>query len=293
MAASADEMVRVISAGGSVAVRAMVGTQLVGEAVARHGLSPVASVALGRALMGAALLAAGAEDDESVQLHFSGNGPLGGVTAIADSAGRVRGTVGNPGATPPLRDGALDVAAGIGEGLLAVVRERPGWKSPRRGVVPLATGTVARDIAHYLEQSEQTRSAVALGVFLAPAGGVEAAGGFFVDALPGASDLEIAQVEANVRGLPGPGELVRAGRGAAEIVQHLLAPLGSGPFEHSRPTYHCPCERHRALRTIALLGRAQLARSAARSEALEVRCEFCGERYEISDDEIGSLLPDA
>jgi len=292
MAAPEDEVVRAIS-GGGVAVRAMVGTKLVDEAVARHGLSPVASVALGRALMGAALLAAGAEDGESVQLHFSGDGPLGGVTVIADGAGRVRGTVGNPGATPPLHDGAFDVAAGIGEGLLAVVRERPGWKSPHRGVVPLATGTVAQDIAHYLERSEQTRSAVALGVFLTRDGRVEAAGGFFVSALPGASESEIAQVEANVRGFPGPGELVRAGLGAAEIVQHLLASLGSGPFERSRPTFHCPCERQRALRTIALLGRAELSRSTARGEALEVRCQFCGERYEISDDEIGSLLPDA
>ena len=49
MTAPADEIVRAVSAGGGIAVRAMVGSGLVSDAVARHGLSPVATVALGRA----------------------------------------------------------------------------------------------------------------------------------------------------------------------------------------------------------------------------------------------------
>ena len=76
----ADELVRTISDDGSIAVRAMVGTGLVAEAVSRHRTSPTASVALGRALMGAVLLAAGAKDGETAQLHFRGDGPLGSVT---------------------------------------------------------------------------------------------------------------------------------------------------------------------------------------------------------------------
>ena len=288
-----DEIVRTVSSAGGVAVRAMVGTALVADAASRHATSPTASAALGRALMGAVLLGAGTKDGETVQLQLRGDGPLGSVAAIADSDGRVRGYAANPAAHPPPRDGLLDVSAAVGRGVLAVVRNRPGWREPYRGIVPLVSGTVAQDIADYLARSEQTRSAVALGVFLDGDGGVEAAGGYFVDALPGASAEEVDRVERNVHDGPGPGELVRSGFGAEDIALSLLEGVGARSLVRGRPVFHCPCDRERVLRTIVLLGRKEVHRTAARGESLEVRCEFCGERYTIGSDEIGALLPDA
>ena len=292
-ATAPDELVRTLSTGGGVAVRAMVGTALVAEASSRHATSPTASAALGRALMGAVLLGAGTKDGETVQLQLRGDGPLGSVAAIADSEGRVRGYASNPSAHPPPREGVLDVAAAVGRGVLAVVRNRPGWREPYRGIVPLVSGTVAQDIAHYLAQSEQTRSAVALGVFLHGGGEIEAAGGFFVDALPGAAPEEIDRLERNVRELRGPGELVRSGMDATDIALGLLAGLGTRPMQHSRPVFHCPCDRERVLRTIALLGREALRDDSGRDEPLEIRCEFCGVHYTVTSDEVGALLPDA
>ena len=287
-----DELVRTLSAGGSIAVRAMVGTALVADAAARHRTSPTASAALGRALMGAALLASGSAEGETVQLQLRGDGPLGCVTAIADCNGRVRGYASNPAAHPPPSGGRLAVGAAVGKGVLSVVRHHPRWREPYRGIVPLVAGTVGQDIAHYLAESEQTPSAVALGVFLTPSGGVEAGGGFLVQALPGATDEELEQVEANVHGFPGPGALVRSGLGADAIVDRLLSGLGSRQRQRGQPLFYCSCGRDRALRAIALLGREELHSAKSRGEALEIRCEFCGKRYRVTSDEIGALLPD-
>lgn len=284
---------RTVSSAGGIAVRALSGTDLVADAAARHGASPTAGVALGRALMGAVLLAAARKHGETVQLHFFGDGPLGGVTAIADSRGRVRGYASDPGAHPPPRAGMIDVGAAVGRGVLSVVCSRPDSGEPYRGIVPLETGTVAQDLAAYLARSEQIRAAVALGVLPARGGGIEAAGGFFVEALPGASEEEIEQAEENVRAFPGPGELVSRGHGPDAIVRLLLDGLGHRELVRSRPVFFCPCGRDRALRTIALLGRDELRRAAGRGEPLEVRCEFCGARYTITGDEIGALYPDA
>lgn len=283
-----DLLVRAISARGGIAVWAMVGTELVSEAAQRHATAPTASAALGRALMGAVLMAAGAKHGGTVQLQFRGSGPLGTMVAIADADGRVRGYVSNSAAHPPPRHGQLDVGSAVGRGVLAVVRQRPGG-SPYSGIVPIATGTVAQDLAHYLAKSEQTQCAVALGVFLGDEG-IEAAGGFFVHALPGASDEEIDQAEANVRGFPGPGEMVRSGLGAAEIAQRLLADLGGGELERSHPSFHCPCGRERAIRTLVLLGEEELREAAGRDEQLEVRCEFCGECYRVDAGVIADRL---
>ncbi len=288
-----DELVRAVSQDGGIAVRAMVGTGLVADAAARHRTSRTAGVALGRTLMGAVLLAAGTKHGETVQLHFHGNGPLGGVTAIADSDGNVRGYATHPAAELPPVDGTLDVAGAVGQGVLSVVRSRPDWREPYRGVVPIETGTVAQDIASYLSRSEQQRAAVALGVFVGGDGGIESAAGFFVQALPGASDAAVERAIANVHRGPGPGELAREGHGADAIAELLLSGLGARELVRSRPEFRCPCGRDRVLRTIALLGRDELRGMSARGEALEIRCEFCGQHYTITADELGALFPDA
>ena len=57
--------------------------------------------------------------------------------------------------------------------------------------VSLVEGGVASNVVHFLEQSEQIRSAVMLGVLARPAG-VVAGGGLIVEALPGADPCSFA-----------------------------------------------------------------------------------------------------
>jgi molecular chaperone Hsp33 len=274
-------------------VRALVATEMVGEAARRHATSPTASAALGRALMGATLLAAAAKGDETVQLSFRGDGPLGGVTAIADGRGRARGFVSNPGADVPARGSKLDVGAAVGKGILAVVRHQPGWREPYRGLVPLVSGEIAEDIARYLQDSEQVASAVALGVLVGRDGDVEAAGGFIVQALPGASEAALAELERNVLGLAPPTELLRAGLRGDDIVERLVGTLSTGPRERSQPSFACSCDRARVERAVLLLGREEVREIAAKGEPVEVRCEFCAQRYSLAPDEVARLVPDA
>jgi len=285
-------MLRTVSGDGGIALRVMVGTAMVAEAAQRHATSPTASAALGRALMGATLLAASAKHEESVQLQFRGDGPLGTLVATADADGRARGYVAHPAAHPPPVEGHLDVAGAVGRGVLAVVRERAGGGEPYSGLVPLESGTVAQDLAHYLVESEQSHSAVALGVFLDEEG-IQAAGGFLVQALPGARDEDVEQAEENVRGFPGPGEMVREGFDTDQIADRLMTGLGSRTRHYSTPVFHCGCDRQRVLRAITALGLEDLREAREHGETLEVRCRFCAERYAVEPSELTPLIDDA
>jgi molecular chaperone Hsp33 len=283
-----DRLVRTLSLRGGISVRALVATRLVAEAAERHRTSPTASLALGRALMGAVLLASGTKR-ETVQIELRGDGPLGSLVAIADPDGRARGYASRPGAdTPRLDDGQLDVAGAIGRGTLSVVRYADA-SQPYTGIVPILAGTVAQDLAHYLADSEQIHSAVGLGVFLAQ-DGIAAAGGYLVQALPGAQEDEIAEAERNVRELGGPGERVREGWGADAIAERLLGALGCRERHASEPRFHCGCQRERVLRALALLGREDLERAVADGETLEVRCRFCATAYTVPPDDIAQLV---
>ncbi len=271
----------------------MVATALVGSAAQRHGTAPTATAALGRTLMGAVLMAAESGPDETLQIQLRGDGPLGVVTVIADSEGGVRGFVGNPAADLPARAGKLDVGGAVGKGIVTVVRYHPSWREPYSGIVPIVSGEVAEDLAGYLLESEQKPSAVALGVYVGSDGSVEAAGGFLVQALPDADDEALAVLEANIRSLPSPTEMLRADVDADGIADRVLAGLGSRERHRSEPRFFCRCDRDRVLRAVTLLGRDEIRDIAAKGETIEVRCEFCAERYVVEADDVGSLLPTA
>jgi molecular chaperone Hsp33 len=119
---------------------------------------------------------------------------------------------------------------------------------------------------------------------------VEAACGFVVQALPGASDESLAQAEANVRALGPPAERLRAGETLPALVEHLLDGLGHRLLETRVPVFHCGCDAGRALRAVALLGREELDQAVAEGEPLDVRCDFCGDRYAVDPVAARALL---
>jgi molecular chaperone Hsp33 len=292
-----DELVRTISTSGTIAVKALVASELVCEALALRPHAPTAGNALGRAMMGALLIAVGsAADDadeanvESVQVQFRGDGPLGSLTAIADSRARVRGTAQRPATDCPRDDGSPSVARAVGLGALHVVRHRPRWRSPYTGSVPLVSGEIAGDLTLYLTESEQTPSAMGLGVALGPGLVDVGACGFLVQALPGATDEDLGQVEENVAGLPGLAALLERPITANDLIDRLLQGLGARERHRMQPRFFCPCTRERAFRTLSLLEREEIADLVRTEASQEIVCEFCGRAYQIEAAEMRPLL---
>jgi molecular chaperone Hsp33 len=298
------DLVRTISAGGGMAVRAVIAGPILEAALERRPMAGTAADALGRALMGTLLLAVtpGETDrvdeddlrqDEQVQLQIRGQGELGQIVAISDAEGRVRGTVGNPAADTRLQSGQPDVARAIGLGSLSVVRHRPGVGQPYSGTVPLTSGEIAGDLTLYLTESEQTPSAMGLGVHIDPGFAHAQTAGFLVQQLPDADPDEVAIVERNVRNVPPLSRLAQAGITAEQMLDLLLDGLGGRERHHAAPVFYCPCTRERAHRSMQLLGRDELREMVRDRVEQEVKCEFCGRAYVFGPDELGSVLPDA
>lgn len=173
-------ILRGLAGEGSLRVVAAETRDVVEEARRRHGLSPTATAALGRAMTGALLLAQLLlkTPKERLTLRVEGTGPLRGMVVEADAFGNVRGYVKNPQAEVPLReDGKLNVGELVGAGVLRVDRSLPSGEV-YTSAVPLVSGEIAEDLAHCLFQSEQIPSAVLLGVRVKGEGEVEVAGGW-------------------------------------------------------------------------------------------------------------------
>ena len=80
-----DEIVRAITADGMVKATAITARDLVERARNIHTLLPMATAALGRALMGASLMGDMLKEEKgAVTLQIKGGGPLGTLVALAD-----------------------------------------------------------------------------------------------------------------------------------------------------------------------------------------------------------------
>jgi molecular chaperone Hsp33 len=287
----ADRLARTLTADGTVRGLAAVTTDLVEEARVRHGTLPTATAALGRALTAALLLGGLLKtDDERVSLQFSGDGPLGGILVDATPEGAVRGFVSRPQTHVPPRAGKLDVGGALGRGLLCVMRVPIGEGPPYRSIVPLVSGEIGSDVAHYLAGSEQIPSAVALGVFVHPDGRVGAAGGYLLQSMPGADPKLVERLEENVGTSRPPSELVRAGLDAGSILAGLLSGLATHVLEERPVRFECRCSRERVESAILAMGRAEVLDVLAAERRAEVVCEFCAARYVVEEGELAALL---
>eukprot|EP00276_Gloeochaete_wittrockiana_P009726 CAMPEP_0184648518 /NCGR_PEP_ID=MMETSP0308-20130426/5658_1 /TAXON_ID=38269 /ORGANISM="Gloeochaete witrockiana, Strain SAG 46.84" /LENGTH=362 /DNA_ID=CAMNT_0027080403 /DNA_START=42 /DNA_END=1130 /DNA_ORIENTATION=- len=302
-AAQEDILIRTLSKDGAISVRVLFATELVRHSASLHGTSPTATAALGRAMMGAVLLANGKKDGETTQIDFRGGGPLGPVVALATTDGAVRGFVSNPSADlPPVKTEQglkLNVGGLVGrEGSLTVTRAHKSYRQPYRGIVKIKTGEVADDLLLYLVESEQVPSALGLGVFVGglkdsqTPGQVDVAGGFLVQVLPDATEETLTRLEQNVSVLPPTTELLRSGLTPDELIDVLLSGLGSQERIAVRPKFECTCDAERVKSAVAVLGKSELEDIVKDGEDLSVCCEFCRKKYSLSTNEISCILTD-
>ncbi|MFZ5816739.1 MAG: Hsp33 family molecular chaperone HslO [Bacillota bacterium] len=285
-----DYLVRAIAAGGNIRVFAAVTTQLVEEARRRHDTWPVATAALGRTLTGTALLGATLKDpDESLTVRFAGDGPLGGIICDSDEQGQVRGYVNHPHVDLELNAaGKLSVAAAVGAGHLHVTRQL-ALTGMYTGSAEIISGEIAEDLAYYLTQSEQTPSAVGLGVRVGPDGSVVASGGYLVQLLPATSESDIEQLEVNLNAFGSVSLAVEQGLTPEQILASILVGLDYQILERRDLHFACRCSRERALGALALLTSEELEVMITEDKGAEMTCHFCNEVYRFSEEEVRSV----
>ena len=298
-----DHLIQGLAADATVRVIAAVTTDLVNEACRRHSTSPTASAALGRTMTGALLLGRSYKDLEYITLRFNCNGEIGGITAEASAHGTVRGYVKNPLAdAPPNAQGKLNVREIVignggkeGNGMLHVIREAGSeiglMKDPYMGSVPIVSGEIAEDIAHYLATSEQINSAISLGVFIESEQGiVTAAGGYLIQLLPGADDETVAAIERAITDAPHVTDLIRGGADAEQMMRAVLGDLSLEVLNTHPASFRCTCSYERAVNIVTMLGEAEVRDMLEKDKGAELACHFCSAIYFLDEQTLQDIL---
>ncbi len=267
-------------------------TALVQRAKDIHGLSRIATAALGRTLTATAMMGSMLKGkDESVTASIRGGGPIGTVLAVSDANATVKGYVDNPAVDLPRTGPKLPVGAAVGrEGRLSIIKDLR-LREPYVGQVNLVSGEIAEDFAMYFTASEQTPSLVSLGVLVSDAK-VESAGGLIVQLMPGASEAAIQSIE-NSAGMFMDISGTMKEYHLEGAVDQLLMHLQPQVLERRETRYACDCSRERVERALITLGRDELGDMIATQHGAKVDCHFCNKRYAFSEDDLKRLLESA
>jgi molecular chaperone Hsp33 len=265
-------------------------TLAVHEMQAIQNTYPIATMMVGRSMVAAALMASQLKQGEMVSLYFRGNGPIEMVFAESNYEGEVRGYTPQPQLDLPLRDGRLDLGGAIGKGQLSVVRTNSANPVPYRGTVEIQTGEIGDDVAFYLQQSQQARAVMALGVKINAYGKVLSAGGVMIELLPDASDSVELIVANRVAEASSLSEAIEKGLSPRELADLYLDGFQLQELEHPHSVvYACRCSVDRLKRSLKLLSVADLDDIISKGENVKAKCEFCGREYELPASEAQEL----
>ena len=291
-----DHVIRAMGLDGRARVVAALTTETAEELRRIHDPSPQVAAALARLATGALLLAASLEKVTSrepvLTLEVDGGGPAGLLIATASPAGWVRATVANPLATAPkTSDGSLNVAGVVGAGGHLTVTRDSGHGEPYRGVVELISGDLAKDLAFYFNESEQSPSAVVFGVLLVPEGRVAVSGGILIQLLPGVSDDEADELVAHIKELGSLSDRINEGKGPREWLAKVF-PDGCTILDEGPARFRCGCSVDRVEAALKLLGVGEIraAMDENNDRSAELTCGFCHERYTLPHERLRELL---
>lgn len=286
-----DYIIKAGAADNQIRAYAATTRSLVEHARQIHGLSPVATAALGRLMTAGVMMGSMMKGDKDLlTLQIIGDGPIGGLTVTVDSGGQVKGYVHNPSVMLPAnKNGKLDVGGAIGGGILNVIKDI-GLKEPYQGQINLVSGEIAEDITYYYAASEQVPSSVALGVLMNKENTVRQAGGFIIQLMPGAQDELIDRLERKIESLDSITGLLDRDMSPEMILEHILGDFGLEIFERQPAAFYCNCSRKRVEKAIISIGEKDIKEMIADGEPVEVNCHFCSKHYVFTIEELNTLL---
>ena len=288
-----DQLYQFLLDSGRIRGAVLHATRMVGEMRANHDLGPLETLVLGQAYVAAGMMCVNLKSPESITIKVDCSGLIGGLTAEGNAHGEVRGYLSRSPIPVPADAGVprLSDLFGTGPGTLAVTKRLRDGTRPFTGVVEIRYGSLAEDLAYYFATSEQTPSALNLSVSFDDAGHVTGAGGIFIQALPGARDTTVREVERLLRDAPALGAAFAGGEQPPDLLERVFGAHQPVILARRRVLFMCHCNAARFRHHLAALLRTELEDILEHGPLPVVTtCLFCNTTYRFGRDVMTALL---
>lgn len=255
-----------------------------------HNTTKVATAALGRTLTATSMMGLMMKNKgDKITVIIKGGGPIGTILTSSNANGMVKGYVTNPDVeVENYASGKLNVAGAVGnQGTIRVIKDL-GLREPYNGEYEMVSGEIAEDLTYYFTVSEQTPSAVSLGV-LTRADEVEEAGGFIVQMMPDASEETISTIERNLTEIQSITQMLSQGLTPEDMMNIVLKDLEPSILDKLEVGFECDCSKERVAEVFAAIGKQELKAIIDEDKGAEVGCQFCESKYSFSEEELKEI----
>ncbi|MDO4543184.1 MAG: Hsp33 family molecular chaperone HslO [Clostridia bacterium] len=291
-----DRIISGLCLDDTIRISAISAAGMIETAQRTHGLSRVATAALGRQLMMTAMMAARLKDEDSrLTTIIAGDGLAGNMVCSGKPDGTVKGYTPNPEVELPLKpDGKIDVGGYVGHGGKLTVISDLSMKEPYVGTCNLVSGEIAEDFAQYFLTSEQQPSIVYLGVQLrADTNTVIAGGGLFISALPNCPDEAVDRVSERIAKIAEFTSSLAEGEPIEAALEAIFEGLNFRIVETKDTGFVCDCSRDRLEKALISVGEKDLCDIIEQDGQAELTCQFCNKKYFFDREQLTELLTEA
>lgn len=283
-----DRLLKTLVYDGQIALTLIDSTDMVNEAIKIHKLSPLSAAALGRTMTVSTFMASTLKSEgDKLYVTVKGDGVGGSIVVCGNAELEMRGYIENPNAELPLKsNGHLDVGGCVGKNGKITIVKSMGLKEPYSGTANLVTGEIAEDFTSYYALSEQTPTAISLGVKIGTDGTCTAAGGVIMQALPGATDESLFMAEDTILRMENLSSIIEE-KGLDGLSEYFFGKLG---FTEFHPEYKCLCSREYIEGLLISMGKDELYSIIAERGKIEVNCQFCEKTYTFYKEDVDKIL---
>lgn len=287
-----DYVVRGTDKSGNFRFFGSITKDTVQTAASHHQTSPVVTAGLGRTMTAVAMMSQMLKNErDRMSVTIKGDGPIGGVIVEANAKGNIKGYPYQANVDLPLNaDGKLDVRGAFGNAVMTVMKDY-GLKEPYIGQTILVSGEIAEDFTYYFATSEQTPSAVALGVLVDVDYSVKQSGGFIIQVLPDASDDAITSLEEKLKDFPSLTTQLEEGKTIEDIIKSLLGDVTF--LEKQEIQFCCDCSVDQMERGLISIGEKDLTEIIEEDKSADLLCHFCNKHYLFEEEQLKALLTEA
>ena len=118
---------------------------------------------------------------------------------------------------------------------------------------------------------------------------IKAAGGFFIQPLPNASEDTIDRLEGSLTNIQSVTDLVAGNLDAKGIISRIFDGFDINFLSTTDLNFRCQCSRQRIEEVLTSLSKDDL-QSLIDDGKAEVACQFCGQKYQFNKSELEQIM---
>lgn len=275
-----DHALRAITDDGAFRVITVRTTDLAQSALQRQQLEGQPARLLAELLTGAILVRETMAPTHRLQALFSS--AERGLQLVADT---------HPdGGTRGLARGKPEAPVRVAGGTLQMMRTLFTGELHRGTVEVPKGGGLSQGLMAYMQSSEQVASMVAVACVLEDLQ-VRAAGGYIVQLLPEVGHGPLSVMAERLRDFEDIGPALLQTDAAPEpLLAELLYGMPYTTLETRPLSFKCRCNAVRVISSLATLGKQELSEMIDEGKVIDMSCDYCGQGYRISPNQLRGLL---